>query len=86
MSDINNWPILVRREVVEGAEYVTVPLNIYQIGNLLDALAQVPDTGDWWSELQDIIGVAMKVANIEKVASNTGKIFTRDQVLDRGIR
>ena len=45
MSDINNWPILVRREVVEGAEYVTVPLNIYQIGNLLDLFVNMFDLG-----------------------------------------
>ena len=82
MTDISPWPALIHTE----GNYVMVPLNAYQMGNLLDALAQVPETGDWWSELQDIIGVAMRVGNIEQVASNTGRTFTLDNVLDRDIR
>lgn len=82
MTDVNNWPKLIREE----GGYVMVPLNPYQMGNVIDALAQVPDTGDWWSELQDIIGVAMRVANIEEVRSNSGKVFTREQILNRAIR
>lgn len=81
MTDIGNWPDLIEKK----GGYVMVPLNEYQMGNLLDALTQVPNTGDWWAELQDLIGVAMKKADIEKVGSNRGLTFTRDDVLDRNI-
>jgi hypothetical protein len=82
MTDISNWPELIRKE----GNYMVVPLNEYQMGNLIDALAQVPDTGDWWSEIQDIVAVAMKYGCIDEVRSNTGKIYTREQILDRAIR
>ena len=81
MTDIGNWPDLIEAK----AGYIMVPLNEYQMGNLLDALTQVPDTGDWWHELQDLIGVAMKKNSIAKVGSNRGTEFTCKQVLERGI-
>lgn len=84
MTDIGNWPELIERKGAHN-EYVMVPLNEYQMGNLLDTLTQVQNTGDWYCELQDLIGVAMKRGDIEKVSSNRGLTFTRDQVLDRDL-
>jgi hypothetical protein len=81
MTDISKWPELVRCE----GQYVMVPLNAYQMGNLLDALTQARENGDWYCELQDIIGVAMDKAGLNELQSNSGKTFTRRQVLDREI-
>ena len=81
MTDISNWPDLVE---VKG-HYVMVPLNEYQMGNLMDALTQAQDNGDWWHELQDIVGVAMKKAGINEVRSNNGLTFTQDQVAHRNV-
>jgi hypothetical protein len=76
MTDIGNWRDLIR---VEGA-YILVPLNAYQMGNLLDALTQAKDTGDWWRELQDIVAAAMDKAEIKEVQSNTGLTFTQGRI------
>ena len=81
MTDISNWPDLVE---VKG-HYVMVPLNEYQMGNLMDALTQAQDSGDWWHELQDIVGVAMKKAGINEVRSNNGLTFTQDQIAQRNV-
>jgi hypothetical protein len=82
MTDIGNWPELIE---VKHDGYILVPLNGYQMGNLLDALTQVRDSGDWWSELQDIIAVAMKKAGIDSLQSNNGTTFTHEQVAARNI-
>jgi hypothetical protein len=68
------------------SEYVMVPLNEYQMGNLVDALSQVKDTGDWWGELLNIIWTAMDKAAIKELKSNSGRTFTLDQVYHRKIR
>jgi hypothetical protein len=81
MTDIGDWPDLIEAK----GHYTVVPLNEYQMGNLLDALTQAQDTGDWWHELQDIIGVAMKMRGIEKLNSNRGTTFTYKQVSQRNI-
>lgn len=81
MTDISNWPDLVE---VKG-NYVVVPLNAYQMGNLMDALTQAQDSGDWWHELQDIVGVAMKKAGIVEIQSNNGLTFTQDQIAHRNV-
>ena len=81
MTDIGNWPDLIEQK--NG--YIMVPLNEYQMGNLLDALTQAQDTGDWWYELQDIIGVAMKKFAIKEAGSNRGLTFTCKQVLNRDV-
>ena len=81
MTDISNWPDLVE---VKG-HYVMVPLNEYQMGNLMDALTQAQDSGDWWHELQDIVGVAMKKAGINEVRSNNGLTFTQAQIAQRNV-
>lgn len=82
MSDIGHWMGLIRKE----GPYILVPLNAYQMGNLLDALAIAPDTGDWWYEVQDIIAVAMKLADIDVLRGNSGREYTLEQVQSRKIR
>ena len=82
MTDISNWPALIRKE----GPYVMVPLNVYQMGNLIDALAQVKDNGDWWGELQNIVAAAMDVQGVKELHSNTGRTFTRDQIWNHDIR
>lgn len=81
MTDISDWPLLIERK----GSYAIIPLSEYQMANLLDALTQAQENGDWWHELQDIIGVVMKKQEIESLRSNRGITFTRDQVLNRGI-
>ncbi len=67
------------------SDYVMVPLNAYQMGNLLDALTQSENNGDWHHELQDIIGVAMRKAGLKELTSNRGKRFTIEQVRSRDV-
>jgi hypothetical protein len=83
MTDISDWPDLVH--IHDNGPYVMVPLTAYQMGNLLDALTQSVDSGDWWHELQDIVAVAMKRAGLKEVRSNSGKVFTYEQVRNRAI-
>lgn len=96
MTDISAWHELVHvaqliyRDAWTGksdkkvfSQYIMIPLNEYQMGNLLDALTQSHDNGDWYHELQDIFGVAMEKAGITELRSNSGKIFTYDQVRKR---
>ena len=82
MTDIGDWPKLIGT----AGPYVTVPLNEYQIGNLVDALAQVQNTGDWWGEFLNIIAVAMEVMSLDSVRSNRGNTYTRDQIALHRIR
>ena len=82
MTDIGNWPVLIERK----RGYIMVPLTEYQMGNLLGALTQAQDNGDWHGELQDLIGVAMKKLGIETLGSNLGQTFTQAQVLNRDIK
>ncbi len=81
MTEIGDWPDLIEAK----GRYTMVPLNEYQMGNLLDALTQAQDTGDWWHELQDIIGVVMKKRDIATLSSNRGTNFSRERVLRRDI-
>lgn len=82
MTDISNW-----RDHVEAKDnYMMVPLTEYQMGNLLDVLSRAHENGDWYGELQDIIGAAMKKGNIAVLWSNNGLKFTQEQVLARDIR
>lgn len=63
-----------------------VPLSEYQMANLVAALAQVPDTGDWWGELLNIVYVAMGVKGLETLQANNGMQFTREQISTGAIR
>ena len=81
MTDIGDWPDLIEPK----GRYTMVPLNEYQMGNLLDALTQSQNNGDWWHELLDIIGVVMKKQGIESLQSNRGFTYTREQVLNRAL-
>jgi hypothetical protein len=81
MTDIGDWPKLIKA----AGHYTMVPLTEYQMGNLLDALTQAQDNGDWWHELQDIIGYVMEMRGIETLTSNRGTTFTREQVTHRNI-
>lgn len=89
MTDISDWPDLVHVVQLRSrshpdnnyqppvfGRYVVVPLNEYQMGNLLDALLQVKENGDWYGELCSIVAVAMKKAAIDELTSNRGTKFT----------
>ena len=43
-----------------------------QMGNLIDALAQVAVTGDWYGEFCDIIAVAMQKSALTKIIVQPG--------------
>lgn len=67
-------------------ERIMVPLNAYQVGNLIDAIAQVPVSGDWWGEFCDIVARAMEVGGIQHVSSNRGKTYSLEQIANRDIQ
>jgi len=96
MTDIGPWPDLIHvtrimgsTEIIGGVavqparEYVMVPLKPYQMGNLIDALAQVPVTGDWYGEFCDIIAVAMQKLALTELSSNRGNDYTYEQIRTR---
>ena len=96
MTDISDWPTLIHRagvlhKYIDGVQsgywnyYTMIPLNEYQMGNLLDALSQANENGDWYGELCDIIAVAMKKSNIKELTSNSGKVFTYEKVKNRDL-
>lgn len=64
-------------------EYVMVPLKEYQMGNLIDAVAQVAETGDWYGEFCDIIAVAMRKSALTKLSSNRANVYTYEQIRAR---
>ena len=85
MTDTGRWPDLIHvarimggTEIIGGVavqtgrEYIMVPLNPYQMGNLIDALAQVAVTGDWYGEFCDIIAVAMQKSALTKIIVQPG--------------
>jgi hypothetical protein len=80
---MGNTKIIGGVTVQPGSEYVMIPLNPYQMGNLIDALAQVAVTGDWYGEFCDIIAVAMHKSNLAKLWSNRGHIYTYEQIRAR---
>jgi hypothetical protein len=98
MTDISNWRGAIHimktrhRDPWSGKEddyfdeRLMVPLNEYQMGNLIDAIAQVSDTGDWYGEFCDIVAAAMRLAGLKTISSNNGRTFTLEQVESRDIR
>jgi len=97
MTDITNWADTVHimkypgRNAFTGEEEylierIMVPLDHYQMGNLIDAIGQVQDTGDWWHEICHIVARAMQVARLDKLHSNRGNTFTLQDVIDGNIR
>lgn len=77
-----DWRNMIRKE----GYHVMVPLNEYQMANLVDALAQASDSGDWWGETLMMVVAAMKILGIEKLHSNNGRDFTIEQIDRRDIR
>jgi len=98
MTDISNWYQTIfimkypNRNIWTGeeeeyfVERIMVPLNDYQMGNLIDALSQVENTGDWYGEFCDIVARAMKVAGLKKLCSNRGNTFTIEDIEKRNIK
>ena len=84
MTDIDNWRSLIHSAGKHG-EYLMVPLNEYQMGNLIDAIAQVNDTGDWYGEFCDIVAAAMRAKGIAVLGSNNGRTFTLEQIEQRKV-
>jgi len=89
MTDMSYWTDLINvcllrnvnwhgnyYEPPSYSRYVVVPLNEYQMGNLVDALAQVQDNGDWYGEVCNIISTAMRKAGIAELTSNRGNKYT----------
>jgi hypothetical protein len=73
---------------IGGAEYVMLPFNEYQMGNLLAYFygqwnatdtGMHPElnigTGDWWQEIPNVIACAMWKLDIKEVHSNNGLTF-----------
>lgn len=81
--DDNRWQDLPDGTPV-FSEYVQVPLNAYQMGNLLEALKMAEEDGDWHQELIAIIAYAMDKAGIIEVTSNQGSTF-RLEMLRKGM-
>ena len=100
MTDISQWDSLVHvaqlrvGDIISGkpyeppvfSRYIVVPLNEYQMGNLIDAIGQVQDTGDWYGEFCNIVEIAMLKAGISEITSNRGHKFTLGDVRSRNIR
>lgn len=92
MTDTKDWRSLIHVASVRTGdwrgeptfcEYGMIPLNPYQMGNLIDAIAQVAETGDWYGEFCDIIAVAMEKWNLTKLASNRDNVYTYEQIRAR---
>jgi hypothetical protein len=92
MTDTKDWRRLIHVATVgtgdwhgepTSAEYAMIPLNPYQMGNLIDAVAQAPETGDWYGEFCDIIAVAMEKWTLTKLSSNRGTVYTYEQIRAR---
>ena len=76
MTDISNWRDCIHIMKIQARspwtevpcghhEYLMVPLNDYQMGNLIDAISQVSDTGDWYGEFCEIVASAMRFKGVE---------------------
>lgn len=85
MTDIGNWPDLIKRDG-QYSEYIMLPFNEYQMGNIVDALSQVQENGDWWGEFLNIVHATMDKFGIQELRSNNGRTFTKDQIWSRNIR
>lgn len=99
MSDTSDWPNCVhvdRRpycnsltgEPYEGVfvDRIMVPLSEYQMGNLIDAVGQVQNNGDWWMETCYIVACGMRAAGLKQISSNRGHTFTLKDVETGNIR
>ena len=100
MTDLSLWAGMIQvtmlrsSDAVSGqyheppsfARYIVVPLNEYQMGNLIDAIGQVQDNGDWYGEFCNIISTAMERAGVKEITSNRGHKFTLGDVVSRNIR
>ncbi|MDE2104471.1 MAG: hypothetical protein KGL39_44965 [Patescibacteria group bacterium] len=65
---------------------VTIPLNEYQLGNLVDALSQADHNGDWYGEFLQRVECAMERLGLSELTSNRGRTFTLDQIRNYDIR
>jgi hypothetical protein len=61
-------------------ERIMVPLNEYQMANLIDAISQVECNGDWYHEFCAIVARAMKIGGIKTLRSNRGRTFSIEDV------
>jgi len=92
MTDTGPWRDLIHVAKVRSGdwhgeptfrEFVMIPLKPYQMGNLIDAIAQVANTGDWYGEFCDIIAVAMQKSALTELSSNRGNVYTYEQIRAR---
>lgn len=94
MTDISNWHEAIHIMKMRFKtwlsdddnsfiERIMVPINEYQMGNLIGALSRAREDGDWYGELCDIIGYAMKFAEIKSIRSNDGQVFSLEEVQHR---
>lgn len=68
------------------SQYVLLPMNAYRLGNLLDAVGQAQDNGDWYGEFCNIVHDAMQKVGVTELTSNRGNKFTLGDVMSRNIR
>lgn len=61
-------------------------LNDYQVGNLIDAIGQSIENGDWYGEFCNLVAASMVHHNIEKLGSNRGNEYTLKDIQTRNIR
>ena len=64
------------------AEFVLLPWNEYQLGNLLGMLkdAHGRQDGDWWGEILSLVMTAMERLKIKELADNRGNRFTLENL------
>ena len=92
MTDINNWSELVQvvkfrsrnfngkyNEPPYFSDYTLIPVDEYQLSNLLGCVISSQPTGDWWQELVSIVTVAMQKSGLKELRTN-GAAFTIDDL------
>lgn len=96
MTDISNWEdsVYIEKKLYKDwqgehkhlVERIMVPLNGYQMGNLIDALSQVQNTGDWYFEFCSIVARAMEIAGLKELTSNRGIVFSYEDVANATLK
>ena len=84
MTNFQQLKLPIQVEVAEhGDVYYRIPLDAYQLGNLLGLLKRTKEhaNGDWFWELVSMVSKTMEECGIEQLNNNFGDTFTKEQVL-----
>lgn len=57
--------------------YAMIPLSDYQLGNVLAAVMDHKNDGDWWHEVQSILLLATEELGLYEVSANDGRTWLR---------